>query len=216
MLKQLKNKKILIYITIVVVVIIIFLIFFTKNHYKIFETGNNMSNKSIEEIEKYILNISSYEAKVSVTVESNKNTNKYVISQKYIAPDKSKQIVLEPSNLEGIEIVYDGQQLSINNSKLSLSKVYEDYEYVVDNVLCLESFISDYQEAKKESSSKLYEQDGEYVFEAKTKSDNKYNENKKLFIDKSTGKPTKLLIQDINEKTVVYILYNEIKINDLQ
>ena len=171
-----------------------------------------MSNKSIEEIEKYILNISSYEAKVSVIVESNKNTNKYVISQTYIAPDKSKQIVLEPSNLEGIEIVYDGQQLSINNSKLSLSKVYEDYEYVVDNVLCLESFISDYQEAKKESSSKLYEQDGEYVFEAKTKSDNKYNENKKLFIDKSTGKPTKLLIQDINEKTVVYILYNEIKI----
>ena len=79
MIKKLKNKRILICIVIVIFVVLIFLIFFIKNHYKIFETGNNMSNKSIEEIEKYILNISSYEAKVSVTVESNKNTNKYVI-----------------------------------------------------------------------------------------------------------------------------------------
>ena len=211
MLNKLKNKRILAGVSIIAVVVLIFLIFFIKNHYKIFETGNNMSNKSIEEIEKYILNISSYEAKISVTVESNKNTNKYVILQEYISPNKSKQTIIEPSNLEGLEIIYDGQQLSINNSKLNLNKIYENYEYVVDNVLCLESFIADYQEAKRENNSKLYEQDGEYVLEAKIGS-NKYNENKKLFINKSTGKPTKLLVQDVNEKTVVYILYNEIKI----
>ena len=40
-----------------------------------------------------------------------------------------------------------------------------------------------------------------------------YNVIKKLYLDKNTGKPTKLIIQDINEKTVVYILYNGVKIN---
>ena len=36
----------------------------------------------------------------------------------------------------------------------------------------------------------------------------------KNYILIKTGNITKLLIKDINEKTIVYILYNEIKIND--
>ena len=215
MIEKLKSKKRIIVISIVIIILLIFFIFFLKNNYKISEIGNTMSNKNIEEIEEYILNISSYEATVEVTVESNKNTNKYVLSQKYIAPNMSKQTVLEPSNLEGIEISYDGQNLSINNSRFNLSKIYENYEYVADNVLFLEAFISDYQESKKENNTKSYEENDEYVFETKIIQNNEYRQNKKLYIDKNTGKPTKLLVQDINEKTVVYILYNEIKINDL-
>ena len=38
-------------------------------------------------------------------------------------------------------------------------------------------------------------------------------EIKKLYIDKNTIKPTKLEISDRNEKTLVYILYNEIRMN---
>ena len=232
MIEKLRNKKRIIVISIVIIILLIFFIFFSKNNYKISEIGNTMSNKNIEEIEEYILNISSYEATVEVTVESNKNTNKYVLSQKYIAPNMSKQTVLEPSNLEGIEISYDGQNLSINNSRFNLSKIYENYEYVADNVLFLEAFILDYKLGKNQNTtemntentetdidaeieSKAYEENDEYVFETRIIQNNEYRQNKKLYIDKNTGKPTKLLVQDINEKTVVYILYNEIKINDL-
>ena len=174
-----------------------------------------MSSKDIKEIEEYILNISSYEATIEATVESNKNTNKYILLQKYIAPNMSKQTVLEPSNLEGIEITYDGQNLKVSNSKLNISKIYENYEYIVDNVLCLESFISDYKTCKETNNTNLYEQDNNYVFETNILNSNKYREKKKLYINKNTGKPTKLLVQDINEKTLVYILYNEIKLNGL-
>ena len=82
----------------VLIVIIIFLTFFLKNNYKNLKVGNNMSNKSIEEIEKYILNISSYKAKIEMLVNSNKTTNKYVLLQTYEKPNKTKQIILEPSN----------------------------------------------------------------------------------------------------------------------
>ena len=52
--------------------------------------------------------------------------------------------------------------------------------------------------------------------EVKTKNDNnRYVYNKKLYIDKKTGKPIKLFIQDINKKIFVYILYNEITVNGL-
>ena len=213
MKEKIKNKKCLITFF-VILLILIFIIFFMKINYKNFKTGNNMSNKSIEEIEKYILNISSYEATVQVTIESNRNTNKYVISQQYISPSQSKQIVLEPSNIEGLEIEYDGQKLSINNTRLNLSKIYENYEYVVGNFLNLESFIEDYKSCKEQGKTILYEENNEFVLEVE-QNNNKYVFNKKLYISRETGKPTKLLINDINEKTVVYILYNEININDL-
>ena len=213
MKEKITNKKSLITFF-VILLILIFIIFFIKNNYKNFKTGNNMSNKSIEEIEEYILNISSYAATVQVTIESNKNTNKYVLSQQYISPNKSKQIALEPSNIAGLEIEADGQKLSINNTRFNLSKIYDNYEYVVENFLNLESFIEDYKSCKETGKTKLYEEDDEFVLEVEQNS-NKYVFNKKLYISKATGKPTKLLINDINEKTVVYILYNEISINDL-
>mgnify|MGYP000379042527 CR=1 FL=1 len=46
--------------------------------------------------------------------------------------------------------------------------------------------------------------------------ENKYQVKKKLTIDKKTNKPKKLEVQDINQNITVYILYNEIKINNLQ
>lgn len=208
-------KKLFLGTIAIIIVGLILFIFFTKNNYKIFENGNNMSNISIEEIEEYILNISSYEAEIEVTVESNKNTNKYLILQEYIKPNQYKQSILEPSNIEGVKIIYDGQNLTISNSKLNINKIYENYEYIVSNILTLESFISDYKDGKEENNTSFYEEVESYVFEVKVKSGNKYIQNKILYVDKETGKPTKMLVQDINEKTVVYILYNEIKLNDL-
>ena len=46
--------------------------------------------------------------------------------------------------------------------------------------------------------------------------DSQYAYKKQLYLSKATSKPTKLIINDINEKNLVYILYNEIKINDLK
>ena len=95
-----------------------------------------------------------------------------------------------------------------------MSKVYKNYKYLTDNFLCLESFISEYKTEKEKSKTKLYEKDNKVVLEINSET-NKYISNKKLYIDKKTGKPTKLLIEDVNEKTLIYILYTEIKINDL-
>lgn len=129
-----KSKKVIIFI-IVLAIIAFIVFFFVKNNYKKINIGNNITNKSIEQIEEYILNISSYKARIEVEVISNKNESKYVLMQKYVSPNISKQEVIEPSNIKGIETIYDGTSLTINNSSLGLSSIYENYQYMTHNCL---------------------------------------------------------------------------------
>ena len=213
--KNANKRKTIIIIGILIVLCILILFFITMN-YKNKNLGNNMSNKNIEEIEKYILDISSYQAKAEITVESNKNTNKYVVEQTYKKDGSAKQVVLEPSNIEKMEITYENNTLKINNIKIDLTTVYENYPYIVDNFLWLDSFVKDYKKEKDDGRNVLKEENNNIIMEVKTKNDNnRYVYNKKLYIDKKTGKPIKLFIQDINKKILVYILYNEITVNGL-
>ncbi len=214
-----KNKKLLqkkwaiILIVALIISILIILIFFLKNANKKSNFGNNLNNKTLAEIEEYILNISSYEAEISVEVQSNKNQTKYLLKQSYVSPNIEKQVVKEPRNIEGLETIYDGNKLTINNSKLSLTTIYENYEYLTDNFLWLNSFIEDYQNSLQKN---IYEENNKVIMEVKLKSQNPYVSSKKLVINKQTGNIEKLIVQDKNQKNLVYILYNEIKINSLK
>lgn len=113
-----KNKKLLYIIAIffVICVILITIVFFRKNNYKTGIIGNT-NIKSAENIKEYILNISSYEADISLEVTSNKTTNKYRLIQKYVEPNIFKQEVLEPNNIKGLTTIYDGTNLKIENSR---------------------------------------------------------------------------------------------------
>ena len=201
-------------ITIVIVIIVIIAMFFIKTNYKSLKFGNNITNKSAEGIAQYILDINSYEAQVSITVESNKNTNEYVVREKYVKNNNiCKQEILEPQNLSGISFIYDGTNLKLENSSLNLSKIYDNYQYIGESTITLMKFIDDYANSEE---SKIVENDGKIILETKIKNGNKYIAYKKLYVNKDTGNPEKLEIKDVAQKTVIYILYNEIKINNLQ
>ena len=209
-----KNKKIIFISIIVLVVVSIVIIFLLKTNYKNKNFGNNMSNKNLEEIEKYILDISSYTAKMDVTVESNKNTNKYVIEQTYEKNKKSKQKILEPSNIEGLEIIYEDNKLTINNAKNNLKTMYENYPNLMENCLWINSFIEDYKVEKNEWKASNKEENGKVLMMTKTRNENnRYIYSKELYINKEEGKIEKLIVQDINKKNLIYILYNEITVN---
>ena len=199
------NKKIII-ISILILILIIFLIKLCFFNNKTFKFGNNSS----EEIKQNILNTKEYEALITVTVESNKNSNTYVLKQKCVDRIHYQEVV-EPSNICGTIIEFNGTDLKISNTKLNTTKILQDYKYIAQNSLWLEYFIKDYLSYDKSSEE---ETDTEIILKTKTlNEENKYNTYKTLYIDKKTEKPTKMIIQDINRKDKVYILYNEIKIN---
>ena len=187
-----KNKKI-IFITLVVILILAILIIFLLNKTNVKKIGNNSTS---QEIVDYILNISSYEAKIEVEVKSNKNTNKYILKQQYISPDVATQEVLEPSNISGIKIIKKGNDLKLENTSLNLSNIFENYEYLADNALDLSCFIEDY---KKSQNSNYEEKDNKIIMNVQTKNENKYRQSKKLYIYKSTGNHLKIEITYIKK-----------------
>ena len=199
--KKKLNKKIIIFI--IIIILLILIIFFFTNKAKKIKSGNNSSS---QEIIDNILNISSYETVIEVEINSNKNTNKYIIKQKYIAPDISQQEIIEPENIQGIKIIKNKNELKIENSKYNLSKIYNDYEYMTDNCLDLNTFIENYKLNGKE----IYEEkDNEIILRIET--NHKYNKYIELYISKETGKPTKMEIKDNSKNTLIYILYREVK-----
>ena len=206
-----KNSKIffILIISVLVVSILIFSIFKIMN-YKNTKMGNNISDKTLKEIEEYILNISSYDAEIDVTVEGNKTTNKYILKQKFSSPNIVYQEVVEPKNIEGLTIKFDGSNLEISNSKLGLNTIYENYTYIADNVLWLSDFINNY----KENSGTIAEENGVITMETKC-DNNKYSAYEKLYIDRNANKITKLVIEDENRKSKIYITYNKIEIGGL-
>ena len=208
-----EKKKLIIILGILAVFVTSVIIYiFIKNNYKNLKSGNNMSNKNLKEIEEYILSIRSYNAKIEVEIQSNKNKNKYVLEQKYAEPNVQKQIVLEPSNIEGLETIFDGNNLKINNTKLNLSTIYENYSDVTSNFLWLNTFTEEYKKMIETGKQNIIEQNGIIIMEIKDADEL----NKKLYIDRKTGKPIKMQIKNVSKNTTVYILYNEIEINSLK
>ena len=163
-----------------------------------------------QEIVDNILNLKSYKSKISVQVNSNKNQNKYILTQEYNTENGCIQEIIEPENIAGVKIIKKDNNLKIENSQLDLKKIYENYLGLEDNSLDLICFINEYKDNPK---SEFEEKNGEIIMKTKANKNNLYLKNKSLYINKEKIRPTKLIIQDNNQNSTIIIEYNEIELN---
>ncbi|MFR1647866.1 MAG: hypothetical protein ACLSWT_05900 [Clostridia bacterium] len=205
--KFIKSKKFLIIVVGIAILLVIISIIFSKKSYETINIGNNNLNKTLEEVEDYILNIKEYTATIEVTVNSNKNSNKYLIKQNH-KEKNDEQEVLEPDTIKGVKLIYKDSSLIVENSNLNLEKIYNNYPYIESNILWLNSFIEEYRNSEQRN---ITEKNEEIVMQIKRKNDKKIA-TEELILDKKTLKPTKLSIMDNSKNVIVYILYNEIEI----
>ncbi len=208
--KKTNKGKTVTIVIFIAIVIIISAIFFTKNNNKTAKISKIGDNSSSQEIVDYILNISSYESIADIEIQSNKNSNKYKIKQSYIENESYEQEVIEPNNIQGVKIIKEKNTLKVENTKLNITKILENYQDITQNSLDLKSFIEDY---KNNENSTFKEENNQIVMETVAKTDNKYQKYETLYINKENGIPIKMEIRDINKKTIIYIIYNEININ---
>ena len=199
-----KFKNIIIFL--IVILLIVFLSLILKKVFKKSKNGNNMSS---QEIVDEILNINYYKSNVYVQINSNKNSNKYILNQEYNAQNEMIQEVVEPQNIAGVKIIKKDNTLTIENSNLDLKTIFENYNGLENNALDLISFVEDY---KQNSNSSYEEKNGEIILQTKSNT-NKYISKKILYINKENVIPTKLIIQDHNQNATINIEYNNIELN---
>ena len=190
---------------------IFFLIFYLIFNYKSLKNGNNnIRIKNEEDVNDYILNISNYEAKIEVIVKSNKNENKYIINQKCM--DNYSYQEMEYENNKKIIIEHKDNKVIIRNTSLKLEKIYESWEFLIENNLFLTTFIENFKETDEKE---ILVNENYYVVNLKLKNISDKNvAYKSLYINKNNGKIEKLEIYDINKNRTIYILYKEITINE--
>ena len=199
-----KNKILKKIIIMISMIAIFFTAFFYLIKSKKIKIGNNSSS---QEMIQNILNISSYESIIEVEVNSNKNMNRYVIKQNYITPDISEQEILQPENIQGIKITKTKNELKVQNTNLNITKIYNEYQYMTDNCMDLNTFIESY---KQNGEQEYKEKNNEIILETKNEN-NPYTKYRILYISKDSGKPTRMEIKDDSKKTLIYILYKEVK-----
>lgn len=208
--KNINRKKIIMVIIILAVLIFCIIQIFIKKTIKNSKIGNNSSS---QEIIENLMNLSSYTVRIEMLVYSNKNENKYEIVQSYEKNgdnEKSVQEILEPENISGVKIIQENDKLILENSRLSLKNIIENYKYITDNCIDLSSFVKEY----KNNENKQQNENEDEVILSFIKTDaNPYIKNRILTIDKKTGNPKKMECKSENEKTTLYILYNEVKLN---
>ena len=140
--KEKNNKKTKIILIIGLIAIIISTtIIITKNKNNTTKISKIGKNSTSQEIVDYILNISSYETQIDVEIKSNKNSNKYKLSQSYIKDEKSIQEVIEPENIQGVKIIkekkypikieVDGGINNITIKQIQLSDIAVAGSYII-------------------------------------------------------------------------------------
>lgn len=198
-----KNKK----IYLIILLFSIFLHFFYKNGYKNIFLGNNIINKSTEEIvDNIIKNCKNYEADLSLTVKSNKTEKIYDLYQKVKNNEKYLKVISTGRN-EGIEFIEKENKIEIKNNKLNLTKQLEIAKTINSNNLYLSTFLEEYTYIENKT---INENENYYIIELDLKKMNSVLSKKILYIKKN-GKIEKLEGYDNNNNKIIYILYKDIK-----
>lgn len=177
--------------------------------YKFFIAGNNKNIENVGQVRDYVLNIKNYNAEANVTVYSNKNSNTYSLKQ-YKQDDYQKQEIINGDQDYGLIIENEGEKITIKNTKLDLASVFENYKEVANNSMGLDSFIEDYTKSDK---TEITEDEQYYILFVKIKdSQNRYIENKTLYVNKKNSQIEKIEVRDINNNRTIFIEYTRFEI----
>ena len=188
--------------------VLICIIFFMIFYYIFLLSGNNINRNQKEFVEEILKKLKSYEANLTVVVNSNKNNNEYKMYQE-VSSKSSKLVVNNPQNVNGLCIELKENKLIISNEKTKMQKVYENYNNFVNESIFLNTFIEDYENNKAE----IEENEQEIIVKLEMKdNEDTYIKFKELYINKESEIPTKLIIKDNNQSIKMSIIYTDMKI----
>ncbi len=176
-------------------------------------SGCNGSAKAdnFSSIQKKLFELKSFKCTVEMNIYNNKNTTRYVVSQYYLHPGKSRVEVVSPEYLKGLTAVSNGRYVAVVNPDAGANNSYsaDNLAVLTGNNTFLTEFFSNYV---KSEDSKVSIKNNKYVLSTIISNGNAYMDRATLIVNPA-GQPESLKILDGKGETKMTLIYKEFVAN---
>ncbi len=167
-----------------------------------------------QRIYKTYRQLETYQAKITVIVTSNKTTKEYVMNQWYKYPNKFKMMLLEPEGFNGLVTIYNKGKIVTVHPDMQGAFILHNYTPVDKGHLFLTDFFENYYKSQQTSMQTFFQGQAKYtVLKADIPGGHAHRVSQAMWIDNETCLPFKMEIYDDNNKPVITIIYEDIKLN---
>lgn len=172
------------------------------------------SSEDYATIQDKFVNMEAYSSNADVTFYSNKGENTYKIKQQAKNDGRYYIETIEPDNLKGNIIIFDGNMLWQYNPNLDSKLYVGDKDKMARKEICLFTFLENHLKSKDIALETANIDENIYsVLEAKIPGGNKYFDTEKLWINNETKQPEKLVIYDVEGKERILVKYDNFVYN---
>ncbi len=170
--------------------------------------------EEFNDIQKTFSEINSYSSVAEIEVTGNKSSKAFKVNHIFEKPDKYVTEILEPKENIGNKTVYNGSRAYLYNKQAEQFKVLKQVKASEDKMLFLGYFLSNLSSAGDLDVSRETIDKADYiVIGIAIPGNNRYRVYEKLWINKSTHLPYKLIIYDDKDKETVKVKYKDVKYN---
>lgn len=150
-----------------------------------------------------------YETEAEISINTDSKESQYRVKEKHIKGDKSKLEFIKPNTSKGITIEYEKDKIFLNHASIKQSISLRTIKKL-DKGILLEEFFEDMQSIRGINKEKIGNREY-YVINYTSKSRNKYNKEKIIYLEKRALKPYMMKVIDKNNNTRATIRYKKFK-----
>ena len=174
--------------------------------------------EEFNDIQKTLNSISTYTCKADITVKGNKSSKSFKAKHMFKNPNKYIAEIIEPKENEGNKTVYNGKQAYLYNKQINQHTILKDFEVSGEEMLFIGYFLKNLNTTEEVTirNDKIDEKDY-LTIEVDIPGNNKHRKYERLWVDKQTHVPYKLVVFDDKNNEVVNVIYKDVEYNvDIQ
>lgn len=176
--------------------------------------STNTEDKLYKKIHGKLTGLESYSCIAEIYTKGNKKPGEFKVKHWFVTPNRYRLEVLEPENMKGKIMVFDGNRLWMYYSYIDQEFLTEDIKSTDEENLFVGFFLRDMLETEKiQYYTEKINGEQVLVIELPSKGENKYNFRKKLFVDAKNSTPLLLEVFDVSGNVTTRVKYNNFEYN---
>lgn len=170
--------------------------------------------EAFNDIQKTFSKIDNYSSIAEIKVTGNKSPKTFKANHVFQKPDKYITEILEPKDNMGNKTIYNKNQAYLYNKSIDKYTILKEVRVTEEKTLFLGYFLRNLNSVEEiDISSEVIDKSEYIVIGLELPENNMYRAYEKLWIDKKTHLPYKLVIYDDKNKETISVKYTNVEYN---